>query len=155
MRFQQPPPVPPASLTHCHLPASRSELEDKSPSFVTAETLLYLYLTFDEANPFLTDDGNTVWSTEGKPLAVDRPPVTTRPRPRRRSFPQAAGSCPAHDPRATDRHQHELQLGVQHRIDFEHARWLAGYEVEDEAREVREGRWAEWGWCAAPVHEVS
>jgi mannosidase alpha-like ER degradation enhancer 1 len=131
----------------------RSELEDKSPSFVTAETLLYLYLTFDESNPFLTDDGNTVWSTEGKPLAVDR--RADAPPRRRRSFPLEAGTCPAYDARATDRHQHDLKLSVQHRIDFEHARYLAGYEPEDEAAEVREGRWAEWGWCQAPVHEVS
>lgn len=127
-------------------------MEDKSPSFVTAETLLYLYLTFDEYNVFLTDDGNTVWSTEGKPLNVDRPPAQAR---RRRSIPQEAGTCPAYDPRASDRHQHDLKLSVQHRIDFEHARYLAGYEPEDEASEVREGRWAEWGWCQAPVHEVS
>ena len=110
------------------LDLSTGALEDKQPSFVTAETLKYLFLTFDEDNPFNHDDTNMVFSTEGHMLELD-----TRPAPRRRrTIPAEILSCPAYDPTFTDRHQHPLSLSVARRTDFEHARFLTGYQVVDE-----------------------
>ncbi|KAK4701911.1 ER degradation enhancer, mannosidase alpha-like 1, partial [Phenoliferia sp. Uapishka_3] len=125
-------------------------LEDKQPSFVTAETLKYLFLTFDVDNPFNHDDTNMVYSTEGHMLELKSRPVPGR---RRRTMPPEALSCLAYDPTRTDRHQHPLSLSVARRTDFEHARYLAGYQVEDEAKEVAEGRWSEDGICEIPTSE--
>lgn len=126
-------------------------LEDKQPSFVTAETLKYLFLIFDEENPFNRDDGPTVFTTEGHMLEVDARPVLTR---RKRSMPAEAPTCPAWHPESTDKHQHFLSQSVGRRIDFEYARYLAGYEVLDEVKEIEEGRWSENGWCEVGQSEV-
>ncbi|GAA5945248.1 hypothetical protein JCM3775_001896 [Rhodotorula graminis] len=82
------------------------ELEDKMPSFVTGETLKYLYLTFAEDSPFLRDDSAFVFTTEGHPLEIPHPPPTASQRSRSRgkrplarpppssssSLPSSAGS---------------------------------------------------------------
>ncbi|GAA5853829.1 hypothetical protein JCM9279_001680 [Rhodotorula babjevae] len=60
------------------------ELEDKMPSFVTGETLKYLYLTFAEASPFLRDDSAFVFTTEGHPLEIPHPAPTVSQRSRSR-----------------------------------------------------------------------
>ncbi|GAA5873021.1 hypothetical protein JCM1840_007299 [Sporobolomyces johnsonii] len=127
------------------------QLEDKMPSFVTSETLKYLYLTFDEENPFLTDDSAFVFTTEGHPLEIPHPP-------RKRSLlsPPSAEPppvCMAHDPLEDERYHHYLSLSVDRRTDWEHARWLAGFEVFDEVREVDEGRWSESGFCEISENE--
>lgn len=127
-------------------------LEDKQPSFVTSETLKYLYLTFDEDNPFNHDDSNAVYSTEGHMLEVDTRPIPGR---RRRSIPAEAPSCPAYDPMFLPETQHILLQSVGTRTDFEWARHLAGYVVKDEADEIASGRWSESGFCEIPVSEVS
>ncbi|GAA5939158.1 hypothetical protein JCM1841_003340 [Sporobolomyces salmonicolor] len=129
------------------------QLEDKMPSFVTSETLKYLYLTFDEENPFLTDDSAFVFTTEGHPLEIPHPP------PRKRSLLSPPSSepppvCMAHDPLEDERYHHYLSLSVDRRTDWEHARWLAGFEVFDEVREVDEGRWSESGFCEISENEV-
>lgn len=144
-------------------------LEDKQPSFLTSETLKYLFLTFDEVgspplrsrrwklNPdsqgssFNLDDSATVYSTEGHMLSVDTRPVLGR---RRRSLPAEAPICPAYNPHLLEQSQHFLSLGVSRRTDIEHARFLAGYVVDDERKEIAEGRWSESGWCEVPVSEV-
>ncbi|GAA5914340.1 hypothetical protein JCM8208_004442 [Rhodotorula glutinis] len=60
------------------------ELEDKMPSFVTGETLKYLYLTFAEDSPFLRDDSAFVFTTEGHPLEIPHDPPTASQRSRSR-----------------------------------------------------------------------
>ncbi|BGP20642.1 hypothetical protein JCM10213v2_008805 [Rhodosporidiobolus nylandii] len=135
------------------------ELEDKMPSFVTAETLKYLYLTFDETSPFLTSDSSFVFTTEGHPLEIPHSPrptpfrnrkkrIFSPPPPADSSSPAAAGpTCAAHQPLFDQRYQHFLKLSMEHRTDWEQARYLAGYEPEDELKEVEEGRWDANGWC--------
>ncbi|KAM0748164.1 hypothetical protein T439DRAFT_382639 [Meredithblackwellia eburnea MCA 4105] len=132
------------------LDLSTGALEDKQPSFVTSETLKYLYLTFDEANPYNHDDSNMVYTTEGHMLELDTRPVLGR---KRRRTPSEALSCPAYDPASMDRHQHPLSLSVARRTDFEHARYLAGFIVPDERKEVEDGRWSESGVCELPTSE--
>lgn len=94
-----------------------------------------------------------VFTTEGHMLEVDLRPQPNR---RRRTLPAEAPTCAAYHPASTDKQQHFLATSVGQRIDFEHARYLAGWEigVEDEAREVREGRWSEWGFCEVARSEV-
>lgn len=117
-------------------------------SFVTAETLRYLYLTFDEDNQFFGDDEPAVFTTEGHMLQIPhREPV-------RSHLIREAPTCPVYDPEATDHHQHFLSRGVATRTDAEHARFLAGYEITDEAKEIREGRWLESGYCELARSEV-
>ncbi|BGP52119.1 hypothetical protein JCM10450v2_008090 [Rhodotorula kratochvilovae] len=132
------------------------ELEDKMPSFMTGETLKYLFLTFAEDSPFLTSDAPFVFTTEGHPLEIPRPP----PRPRaKRAHPSPAPApiCAAHVPRAEPggRYAHALALGMDKRADWEHARWLAGLELGEEegARFVREGRWRPEGRCELSLGE--
>ncbi|GAA5884084.1 hypothetical protein JCM6882_002133 [Rhodosporidiobolus microsporus] len=151
------------------------ELEDKMPSFVTAETLKYLYLTFDENNPFLRDDSAFVFTTEGHPLEIPHSPrahapskhrnrkkrVFAPPPPSSSSSNSSANSssttCPAHLPLYDARYHHFLSLSVERRNDWEHARWLANFEPDlsegGYEREVSEGRWSESGWCEVPQGE--
>lgn len=63
--------------------------------------------------------------------------------------------CLAHDPYEDETYQHYLSLSVEKRTDWEHARWLTGFEVHDEVREIDEGRWAESGFCEISQNEVS
>ncbi|BGO96067.1 hypothetical protein NBRC10512v2_007784 [Rhodotorula toruloides] len=135
------------------------KLEDKMPSFVTSETLKYLYLTFDENSPFLRDDSAFVFTTEGHPLEIPLPPFdsVSRPSPsppaNSPSTPTSALTCAAHEPVYDQRHAHFLSLSMNQRVDWEHARWLAGYQPQDEQREVDEGRWTRNGWCEMPLGE--
>ncbi|GAA5836364.1 hypothetical protein JCM11251_001473 [Rhodosporidiobolus azoricus] len=148
------------------------ELEDKMPSFVTAETLKYLYLTFDERNPFLRDDSAFVFTTEGHPVEIPHPPRTHSPSQNRNrkkrvfSPPPLSSSsstaeftthpnttCAAHLPLYDSRYHHFLSLSVERRNDWEHARWLAAYDPEDVDEEVKEGRWSAEGWCEVPQGE--
>ncbi|KAI5475825.1 ER degradation enhancer, mannosidase alpha-like 1, glycoside hydrolase family 47 protein [Pseudohyphozyma bogoriensis] len=130
---------------------TNGQLEDKMPSFVTSETLKYLYLSFDEDNQFNKDDSNLVFSTEGHMLAMSPSPP---PRNLDEEGNEVPGPiCEAYDPLLNGRTQHELSTSVDRRTDFEYARWLCGYVIKDEAREIREGRWSESGYCDAPIAE--
>ncbi|GAA5987329.1 hypothetical protein JCM11641_002687 [Rhodosporidiobolus odoratus] len=131
------------------------ELEDKMPSFITAETLKYLYLTFAEDSPFFRMDDASVFTTEGHILSVPHSPrpvpfknrkkrVFSSPSP---STKAPAPTCAAHQPLYDQRYRHFLALSAENRADWEHARWLAGFEAEDEVKETEEGRWSENGWC--------
>ncbi|KAM0789813.1 hypothetical protein ACM66B_006664 [Microbotryomycetes sp. NB124-2] len=123
-------------------------LEDKQPSFFTAETLKYLYLTFDEFNPFNKDDGPMVYTTEGHMLDISSHADAFSLRRRRSSIvPNEPGTCQAYDPTASDHHQHFLSTSVATRTDIEYARHLAGHVVYDEIKEIEEGRWSEAGFC--------
>lgn len=84
-------------------------------------------------------------------LRVDSRPTLKR---RRRSIPLAAASCPAYNPLKNSRTQHFLSQSVSRRTDFEHARLLTGFIVEDEVKEIEEGRWSESSRCEVPVLEV-
>lgn len=152
------------------------KLEDKMPSFVTSETLKYLYLTFDEVrtrfrlsldatnltnfapqdSPFLHDDSAFVFTTEGHPLEIPHPPPDFDVSRSQTSSANATSApvCPAHEPIYDQRHAHFLSLSMNQRVDWEHARWLAGYQPQDEQREVDEGRWSRNGWCEMPLGEV-
>lgn len=46
--------------------------QNRMESFALSETLKYLYLLFDEANPLNSDRGNTIFSTEGHPMWFDK-----------------------------------------------------------------------------------
>ncbi|GAA6006626.1 hypothetical protein JCM11491_003122 [Sporobolomyces phaffii] len=151
------------------------QLEDKMPSFVTSETLKYLYLTFDEDSPFLRDDSAFVFTTEGHPLEIPQSPsvqrrsvlktaiaesrandtssTTDSADPTRSSPPRSPPVCLAHDPYEDDRYQHYLSLSVEKRTDWEHARLLTGFEISDQALEVKEGRWVESGFCEVSQNE--
>ncbi|KWU45242.1 hypothetical protein RHOSPDRAFT_28872 [Rhodotorula sp. JG-1b] len=147
------------------------KLEDKMPSFVTAETLKYLYLTFAEDSPFLRDDSAFVFSTEGHPLEIPRPPTSPTPSRRSKSLRNAtesiptdapdavltglARTCSAHEPVFDERFAHFLSLGMDRRTDWEHARWSAGYTPTDEDREIATGRWNIYGWCQIAEGENS
>ncbi|GEM11334.1 ER degradation enhancer, mannosidase alpha-like 1, glycoside hydrolase family 47 protein [Rhodotorula toruloides] len=133
------------------------KLEDKMPSFVTSETLKYLYLTFDEDSPFLRDDSAFVFTTEGHPLEIPHPPPDSPSSSSRTSPPNStsasAPTCAAHEPVYDQRHAHFLSLSMNQRVDWEHARWLAGYQPQDEQCEVDGGRWSRNGWCEMPLGE--
>ncbi|KDE07280.1 hypothetical protein MVLG_02500 [Microbotryum lychnidis-dioicae p1A1 Lamole] len=145
------------------------EREDKMPSFFTSETLKYLYLTFDEGNPWNHDDSNMVFSTEAHMLElVDRPKPKKRRRKTSKSKPSStqnsssstqssrAPICPRHDPMGTDTHQHYLLSSVRTRTDFEQARYLVGHEIDvgSEKQMVRNGLWFHYGWCDAGMMEA-
>ncbi|SCV74646.1 BQ2448_7675 [Microbotryum intermedium] len=145
--------------------------EDKMPSFFTSETLKYLYLTFDEGNPWNHDDSSMVFSTEAHMLElVDRPkPKKKRRKPSKSkaspSTPTKKSSstgslrapvCPRYDPVATNKHQHYLLTSVGNRIDFEQARYLVGYDIDawSEKQMIRRGLWSHDGWCETGVMEA-
>ncbi|GAA5943649.1 alpha-1,2-mannosidase MNL1 [Sporobolomyces koalae] len=137
------------------------KLEDKMPSFVTSETLKYLYLTFVEDSPFLRDDAAFVFTTEGHPLEIPRStPNTQLDRTTEDSTQQPTTStresppvCPAHEPLYDDTYQHTLSLSVDTRTDWEHARLLVGHENVDERLQIRDGRWLESGYCELSHNE--
>lgn len=86
-------------------------------------------------------------------LQVDTKPVAGR---RRRSIPGVAPSCPAYDPVNSPHAQHFLSTGIERRKDLEYARFATGYQVLDEIREWKTGRWSENGKCVLPnTTEVS
>ena len=85
-------------------------------------------------------------------LEVDTRPVPGR---RRRSMPAEAPSCSAYDSIMLPETQNFLQRSVTSRTDFEWARYLTGYVVEDEAKEIASGRWTPTGFCEIPTSEVS
>ncbi|GAA6059690.1 hypothetical protein JCM10212_000077 [Sporobolomyces blumeae] len=142
------------------LDLASGRLEDKMPSFVTAETLKYLYLTFDETSPFLQDESPFVFTTEGHPLEIPQLPARKRllkaiPTGDDKADPDLSPpQCAVHDPLEDETYQHYLSLSVDRRTDWEHARWLAGHEVYDEAREIEDGRWSETGFCEISQNEV-
>ncbi|KAK4056367.1 hypothetical protein OIO90_002510 [Microbotryomycetes sp. JL221] len=135
-------------------------LEDKQPSFVTAETLKYLFLTFDEYNIFNKDDGPMVYTTEGHMLDLTTPASRNSSsstgfnvRERKPTLPnpttadQDLTTCQAYDPTMSDHHQHFLSTGIGTRTDIEWARHLVDLEIYDEVKEIDEGRWFESGFC--------
>ncbi|GAA5964240.1 hypothetical protein JCM3765_002780 [Sporobolomyces pararoseus] len=159
------------------LDLNTGQLEDKMPSFVTSETLKYLYLTFDETSPFLQDDSAFVFTTEGHPLEIPQSPLAHRRSllketvlaeapsnstsasastgatssvPRETSSPPV---CAVHDPYEDERYQHYLSLSVEKRTDWEHARLLTGFEIQDEMKEIEDGRWMESGFCEISQNE--
>ncbi|GAA5882976.1 hypothetical protein JCM16303_006771 [Sporobolomyces ruberrimus] len=148
------------------------QLEDKMPSFVTSETLKYLYLTFDEDSPFLKDDSAFVFTTEGHPLEIPQSPLvhrrsllkstvlgtsesnsTTNDSPSTPASTSKPPVCAVHDPYDDETYQHYLSLSVEKRTDWEHARFLTGYKIGDEAKEIEEGRWVESGFCEVSLNE--
>lgn len=121
-------------------------------------------------SPFLRDDSAFVFSTEGHPLEIPRPPTSPTPSRRSKSLRNAtesiptdapdavltglARTCSAHEPVFDERFAHFLSLGMDRRTDWEHARWLAGYTPTDEDREITTGRWNIYGWCQIAEGEV-
>ncbi|GAA5846214.1 hypothetical protein JCM5353_007048 [Sporobolomyces roseus] len=146
------------------LDLNTGQLEDKMPSFVTSETLKYLYLTFVEDSPFLRDDSAFVFTTEGHPLEIPLPPSAGRRSLLKTAFSDSNTTnssvstasppvCAAHDPFEDERFQHYLSLSVDKRTDWEHARSLVGFEIYDEVREIDEGRWSQSGFCEVSQNE--
>lgn len=111
-------------------------------------------------SPFLRDDSAFVFTTEGHPLEIPLPPSASPSHSHpsspanSTSIPTSALTCAAHEPVYDQRHAHFLSLSMNQRVDWEHARWLAGYQPQDEQREVDEGRWSRNGWCEMPLGEV-
>ncbi|EIW61741.1 alpha-mannosidase [Trametes versicolor FP-101664 SS1] len=130
--------------------------DDRMESFVLSETLKYLFLLFDEANPLHADDTQWVFTTEGHILTLD--PALLRPiSPARRKLRRVENlQCPAYAPPmlaydAPEDYTRDTGLvgGVMSRVDFEYARNLIGrVHSENETR-----WWDPDGWCALPKHE--
>ncbi|OSC99135.1 glycoside hydrolase family 47 protein [Trametes coccinea BRFM310] len=126
---------------------------DRMESFVLSETLKYLYLLFDEANPLHADDSHWVFTTEGHILTLD--PTLIRPiSPARRKLRRVENvQCPVYQPPvlAYDNWEGESGLvgGVMWRADYDYARDLIGrIPTENETR-----WWDPEGWCMLPKHE--
>ncbi|KAI0366405.1 alpha-mannosidase [Pilatotrama ljubarskyi] len=141
--------------------------DDRMESFVLSETLKYLYLLFDEANPLHADDSHWVFTTEGHILTLD--PSLLRPiSPARRKFRRVENmQCPAYRPpilaydplppsETSETYAHDwwdyetgLTGGVMWRADWDYARQLIGrVPTENETR-----WWDPEGWCVLPKHE--
>jgi mannosidase alpha-like ER degradation enhancer 1 len=118
-------------------------------SFVLSETLKYLYLIMDEANPFNHDGSNFVFTTEGHLLAVPRDKIRAPPAIRRKLRSHSRPTCPAYDPQTSLKQFSPLAVSVQQRTDAEYARALAGL-VMDEEYALKRGLWMPEGICEVP-----
>ncbi|KAI0269283.1 alpha-mannosidase [Gloeopeniophorella convolvens] len=126
-------------------------LDDRMESFVLSETLKYLYLLFDEANPLHSDDSNYVFTTEGHILYLDRQKLKV-PSARIRQLRRAESpQCPAYEPPyftgAAD--APGLYVGIRSRSDFDYARFLISTATSD----GDDKWWHPSGWCEVPEVE--
>lgn len=122
---------------------------DRMHSFVLSETLKYAYLLFDTDNPANHDGSNTVYTTEGHLLPGYRPAPRVGPARKSISEPQ----CMIYDPLHNGKHWTPLALGIQHRVDADYARTLAGLELNSTAA-IERGIWSPYGRCEVHASEV-
>ncbi|CCM05644.1 uncharacterized protein FIBRA_07874 [Fibroporia radiculosa] len=124
--------------------------EDRMESFVLSETLKYLYLLFDEANPLHTDDSNYVLSTEGHILWLDRDRLKPISAARRKLRGVEHHQCPEYQPPliAFDDWTGEsgLSVGIRARSDADYIRELVGVRPSDQDATA----WFPGGWCELP-----
>ncbi|OBZ71803.1 ER degradation-enhancing alpha-mannosidase-like protein 1 [Grifola frondosa] len=124
--------------------------EDRMESFVLSETLKYLYLLFDEANPINGDDSNFVFTTEGHILSLDRNRIKPLSSVRRKLRRVEHVQCPAYQPIiiAYDDWDSEngMSGGIRSRPDVDYVRELIGIRPTD----IDIQAWSPSGWCAIP-----
>ncbi|OCH93594.1 alpha-mannosidase [Obba rivulosa] len=124
--------------------------DDRMESFVLSETLKYLYLLFDEANPLHADHSNYVFTTEGHILTLDQSRLKPISAARRKLRRVEHLQCPAYQPPliAYDNWEAEtgMSAGIRARTDFEYARELIGIRPTD----TDVNSWSPDGWCAVP-----
>lgn len=114
--------------------------------------LQYLYLLFDEDNPINIGVTNSVFTTEGHLLSLDK--ILLKPAPKSRKG--EALYCPRYDPLATVNASltaGALQTGIPHRRDMEYARALTGLQPNVILAQ-QSGLWHPNGYCEAPLVEV-
>ncbi|KAH8929213.1 glycoside hydrolase family 47 protein [Atractiella rhizophila] len=126
------------------------KLDDRMHSFALSETLKYLFLTFDEDNWVNKDDSNTVFTTEGHLLPLNKKYLR---KPVRSTLltPEIA-NCPVPDPL----HMHNARTmlpSVSTRLDAEYARFIADYTL-DPIHAHSTGLWHAAGTCELPRKEV-
>ncbi|OSX60455.1 glycoside hydrolase family 47 protein [Postia placenta MAD-698-R-SB12] len=124
--------------------------EDRMESFVLSETLKYLYLLFDEANPIHADDSNHIMTTEGHVLWLDQNYLRPISSVRRKLRGAEQHQCPAYELPlvAYDNAQGEtgLTAGIRARADTEYIRQLIGVRPSD----LDTKRSFPSGWCEIP-----
>ncbi|KDQ64850.1 glycoside hydrolase family 47 protein [Jaapia argillacea MUCL 33604] len=127
-----------------------NQRDDRMESFVLSETLKYLFLLFDEKNPFNSDDSNAVFTTEGHILTLETHQVRPISEARRKLRRSETLLCPAyHQPIiAYDHVERDSGLigGIRSRVDMDYARELTGtLATEQDTRQ-----WSPDGWCELP-----
>ncbi|KAI0079675.1 alpha mannosidase-like protein [Panus rudis PR-1116 ss-1] len=124
--------------------------DDRMESFVLSETLKYLYLLFDEDNPINLDDSNSILTTEGHLLSLDREYQRPISAIRRKLRGAEHLQCPSYLPPVvggdSGENKHGLTVGIRSRPDIEYARQLIGAPA-DESEEML---WSADGWCEVP-----
>ncbi|KAL6299103.1 alpha-mannosidase [Sparassis latifolia] len=128
--------------------------DDRMESFVLSETLKYLYLLFDEANPIHSDDSNYVLTTEGHILRLSRDMLKPMSSARRKLRGVEHPQCPAYQPPllAYDDWNAESGIigGIRSRADMDYARQLIGTRPSDSEIKAR----SPGGWCARPKYSL-
>ncbi|EPQ59290.1 alpha mannosidase-like protein [Gloeophyllum trabeum ATCC 11539] len=130
-----------------------NQRDDRMESFVLSETLKYLFLLFDEDNPFNHDDSNSVFTTEGHILVLPSEHIKPVSRARRKLRRVEHLQCPAYRPPlvAIDDWERGTGLigGLLARGDIDYARELVAM-LPTEADKIP---WSPEGWCDVPQVE--
>ncbi|TDL29347.1 alpha-mannosidase [Rickenella mellea] len=128
--------------------------DDRMESFVLSETLKYLFLLFDEANPLHKDDSNFVFTTEGHILKLGREHLKPLSSVRRRQRRVENLQCPAYEPPLQGIYNSDsdkgLLGGVRMRKDIDYVRTLVGAAVT----KGEENWWSPSGRCQLPTVEL-
>jgi len=128
--------------------------DDRMESFVLSETLKYLYLLFDEANPIHSDDSNYVLTTEGHILQLDRDKLKPMSPARRKLRGVEHPQCPAYLPPliAYDDWHAESGMtgGIRSRADIDYVRMIVGTRPSGTDMLA----WSPGGWCTLPKYDL-
>ncbi|THH12390.1 hypothetical protein EW145_g47 [Phellinidium pouzarii] len=128
--------------------------DDRMESFVLSETLKYLYLLFDEANPIHKDDSNFVFTTEGHILTLESKYLKGLSPARRRSRRVENLQCPAYRSIRVGANEFDddsgLITGILYRPDIDYARALVGASILEE----EENWWSVDGHCDIPSADL-
>ncbi|KAJ7129769.1 alpha mannosidase-like protein [Mycena epipterygia] len=116
--------------------------DDRMESFALSETLKYLYLLFDEANPLHKDDSNYVFTTEGHLLTLGHQHQKQTSSSRRKMRSIENHQCPAYHPFI----HNGLSMGIRSRGDVDYAREL----LAQPASYLDQSFWSPSGWCERP-----
>ncbi|KZP32890.1 glycoside hydrolase family 47 protein [Athelia psychrophila] len=127
--------------------------DDRMESFALSETLKYLFLLFDEANPLHSDDSNYVLTTEGHILFLEKDKLKPISAARRRMRREENHQCPVYEPvfAAYDWDTDTgLTQGIRSRADVDYARHLTGMNPE----KIDTYLASPDGWCEVPRVEL-